>query len=149
SVRAQFGDKEMTDISLFGHTPNMADIDSRTVSLGRYFTDGENQRSSYVCLLGDDLVRQLYGGGNPVGQRMRLDNNEFTVIGTVERIGSVLGQDQDNFAIVPMNTFLRMRGSRSSLTIQVKTDEGPTFESAQDQARIVLRARRHVVAKAD
>ena len=65
------------------------------------------------------------------------------VAGTFEKIGSVLGQNQDNFVIVPINTFLRMRGSRSSVTINVKAD-AVVFEAAQDEARSIMRARRHV-----
>ena len=144
TARAQYHDKELTDISFIGHTPVMADIDSRTVRLGRYFTDSENQRSAYVCVIGDDLVEQLFGGVEPVGGVIKIDNDEFTVIGTMDRIGSVLGQDQDNFAIVPMNTYLKKRGTRSSITIQVKTDSGAAFDRAQDEARLVLRTRRHI-----
>ena len=144
TARAQYRDKEMTDISFIGHTPSMSDIDSRTVRLGRYFTDSENGRSAYVCLIGDDVVEQLFAGVEPVGQVIKIDNDEFTVVGTMDRIGSVLGQDQDNFAIVPMNTYLRKRGTRSSITIQVKTGGGAAFEKAQDEARLVLRTRRHV-----
>jgi putative ABC transport system permease protein len=96
TARAQYRDKEMTDISFIGHTPTMADIDSRTVLQGRYFTDSEDQRSAYVCLIGDDLAQQLFGGASALGQIIRLDNQEFTVVGTMERIGSVLGQDQDH-----------------------------------------------------
>src|SRR5258707_2190482 len=36
SVRARSGDKELQDVSLYGETANMVDIDSRTVELGRY-----------------------------------------------------------------------------------------------------------------
>jgi putative ABC transport system permease protein len=147
TARAQYTDKEMNDISFIGHTPTMADIDSRTMLQGRYFTDSENQRSAYVCLIGDDLAQQLFGGANALGQILRLDNQEFTVVGTMERIGSVLGQDQDNFAIVPMNTYLRMRGTRSSIIIQAKASAA-SFGNAQDEARLVLRARRHIGPRA-
>jgi putative ABC transport system permease protein len=144
TARAQFRDKELNDITFIGHTPNMADIDSRTVVQGRYFTDSENQRSSYVAIIGDDLAQQLFLGLDPIGQTVRLDNQEFIVIGIFDRIGSVLGQNQDNYVVVPMNTYLRMRGSRNSVTIQVKTESGKAFENAQDEARLVLRSRRHV-----
>ena len=86
---------------------------------------------------------------NPMGQVIRVDNQEFTVIGTFEAIGSVLGQNQDNFVIIPMNTYLNMRGARSSVTINVKTGPGQSFENAQDEARLVMRARRHIGPKAD
>ena len=149
TARAQYHDKEMTDISFIGHTASMADIDSRTVRMGRYFTDSENLRAAYVCLIGDDVVEQLFAGVEPVGRVLKIDNDEFTIVGTADRIGSVLGQDQDNFAIVPMNTYLRKRGTRSSITIQVKTGPGAAFENAQDEARLVLRTRRHILPGAD
>jgi putative ABC transport system permease protein len=149
TVRAQFADKELNDVNFIGHTATMVDIDSRVVEQGRYFTESEDQRSAYVCIIGDDLSEQFFGGVDPMGQRVRLNNQEFTVIGTFERIGSVLGQNQDTYVIVPMNTYLRMRGARSSITIQVKTGAGKAFENAQDEVRLALRARRHVAPGAD
>lgn len=144
TARIQFRNKELTDVSFIGHTPEMAELDSRTVEKGRYFTESEDSRSSYVCLVGDDVVQQLFIGVDPIGQVVRIDNQEFTVIGTIEKIGSVLGQNQDTFAIVPMNTYLRMRGSRNSIAINAKAESGPVFEQAQDQARVILRSRRHL-----
>jgi len=61
----------------------------------------------------------------------------------MERIGSVLGQDQDNFVLVPLPVFLRMQGIHTSITINVLTSPG-RFEQAQDQAQLILRARRHL-----
>ena len=149
AARIQFRDKELTDANLLGYTPNMSEIDTRDIAQGRYFTEVENQRASPVCLVGDDVVQRLFGGVNVVGQLARVGGEEFTVIGTFERLGSVLGQDQDNFAIVPMNTYLRMRGTRSSITINVKTPPGPPFQAAQDEARLVMRARRHLTPQAE
>src|SRR5258708_9885754 len=125
AARIQFRDKELTDANLLGYTPNMSDIDTRDIAQGRYFTEVENQRASPVCLVGDDVVQRLFGGVNVVGQLARVDGEEFTIIGTFERLGSVLGQDQDNFAIVPMNTYLRMRGARASITINVNGASAP------------------------
>jgi putative ABC transport system permease protein len=144
TARVQFRDKNLTDVSFIGHTPEMADLDSRTVEKGRYFTPSEDERSSYVCLVGDDIVQQLLTGVDPVGQVIKVDNQEFTVIGTMEKIGSVLGQNQDTFVIVPMNTYLRMRGTRNSISINAKSQPGRAFEQAQDQARVTMRSRRHL-----
>jgi len=67
------------------------------------------------------------------------------VIGTMEKIGSVLGQDQDNFVMVPLSVFLRMQGAHTSLIINVRTT-AENFEPAQDQAQLTLRARHHLTA---
>ena len=144
SVHVRYRDRELQDINLLGHTANMADIDTRTLDLGRYFSETEDQQMSNVCIIGQTLVDEFFPGVNPLGQILRVNNQEFQVIGTMEPIGSVLGQEQDNFMIVPLRSYLHQMGTRSSLTINVKTAGGPAFEQAMDQARLAVRTRRHL-----
>jgi putative ABC transport system permease protein len=142
-----YQNKEVQDATLYGYTPNMAEIDTRTLSLGRYFSEVEDRHSANVCLLGDTLVQQFFPGASPVGRTIRAANVEFLVVGTFEKIGSVLGQDQDKFLIIPLSTFLKFRGSRNSLTIEVKaTDDPRAYQAAQDEATVTLRSRRHDAA---
>ena len=143
SNRARYGNKEVTDINLSGQTPSMADIDTRTVDRGRYFTASEGEHRANVCLIGDTLVQQLFLGVDPLGKTLRVGNEEFTVVGVMEKVGSVLGQDQDNFVMVPLSVFLRMQGAHTSLTINVKAN-AERFQDAQDQAQLILRGRRHL-----
>jgi putative ABC transport system permease protein len=143
TVRARSGDKELQDVSFYGQTASMADIDSRTIELGRYFTPAEEEHKANICLIGDTLVRQLFLGVDPLGRSIRVGNDEFMVVGVMEKIGSVLGQDQDNFVMVPLPVFLRVQGIHSSVTINVKTST-QNFEIAQDQAHLILRSRRHL-----
>jgi len=148
TIHARYGNKEVTDVNLYGQTANMADIDTRTVEIGRYFTPAEVEHHTNVCLIGDTLVQQLFLGTDPVGKAIRLGNDELLVIGVMEKVGSVLGQDQDNFVMVPLPVFLRMKGLQTSLTINVKTSK-EKFERAQDEAHLLLRARRHLNASMD
>src|SRR5260370_2694997 len=121
----------------------MADIDARAVELGRYFTPSEVENHTEVCLIGDTLVQQLFTGVDPVGKAIRVENNELMVVGVLEKVGSVLGQEQDNFVMVPLPGFLRMKGIHTSVTINVKTSK-EKFEQAQDEAHLLLRSRRHL-----
>ena len=146
TVRARYGNKEVTDVSLSGQTPSMADIDTRSVERGRYFTPSEAEHRANVCLIGDTLVQQLFLGVDPLGKILRLGTEEFTVIGVMEKVGSVLGQDQDNFVMVALSVFLRLQGAHNSLTINVRT-QTEKFQEAQDQATLILRGRRHLTAE--
>ena len=144
SVKARYEDKESTDVNFLGQTANMTSIDTREVQYGRYFTSWEADHRASVCLIGDTIVQRLFLGVDPIGKTIRIGNDEFTVIGIIEKVGSVLGQDQDNFVIVPLPLFLEMQGLHTtSLTINVKTS-AENFETAQDQAQLILRARRHL-----
>jgi putative ABC transport system permease protein len=143
SVKARAGDKEVSDVNFYGQTPNMADIDTRAVEFGRYFTTAEAEHHANICVIGDTLVQRLFLGVDPIGKNIRVGNDEFMVVGIMEKVGSVLGQDQDSFVTVPLPVFLRIQGIHTSLTINVKTSAA-NFETAQDQAQLVLRSRRHL-----
>ena len=143
SVAARYGNKEVQDVNLYGQTANMADIDTRTMESGRYFTSSEAEHRASVCLIGDTLVQQFFVGIDPIGKAVRVGDAEFRVVGVMTRIGSVLGQDQDNFVIIPLPVFLAMQGAHSSLTINIIASPA-NFENAQDQAQLILRSRRHL-----
>jgi len=145
-IRARYANREVQDVNFYGQTANMVDIDTRAVEYGRYFTPAEADHKMDVCVIGDTLVQQLFLGADPIGKAIRVGNDELIVIGVMEKIGSVLGQDQDNFVTVPLGVFLNIQGARTSLTINVKATE-KTMESAQDQAQLILRARRHLTGK--
>jgi putative ABC transport system permease protein len=128
----------------------MAQIDTRTVVQGRFFTEAEDQRGNAVCVIGSKLHEELFAGTNPLNKLLRAGNQEFLVVGVYEKIGSVLGQEQDNFMVVPMGMYRKLRGGRYSVTLQVKAAGGDAvFEQAQDEARLVLRARRHLGPQRD
>lgn len=150
STHAKLGTEEVTDVNLIGQTQNMEDIDTRTVEGGRYFSPVEEQRASRVCIIGNTLRERLFGGGDPVGKTLRLASQEFVVVGYYEKFGSVLGQDADNYAVIPMTVFLQTQGARFSQTINVRVPGDPAaFEHALDQVRQLLRARRHVAPAQD
>ncbi len=141
SVRA--GNQELTDASLIGQTWEMAGIDTRTVEHGRYFSPLEDRHVAQVCLIGSRIAEDLYSGVDPIGRTIRVGNHELTVIGQYEAIGSVLGQDQDTFVVIPMGTYRRMMGARRTVTIQVRAaGGGEIFEQAVDEVRTILRGRR-------
>ena len=144
TLNVTYENKQVDDATLYGYTPNMVDIDTRTLDQGRYFTETEDRHATSVCLIGASMAETFFPGVNPLGHIIRAANQEFLVIGTFEKIGSVLGQDQDNFFIVPLTTYLKFRGTRNSLTLEIKATGGDRiFEAAQDEVHILMRARRH------
>jgi putative ABC transport system permease protein len=147
-IRVRHGNKEVRDVNLYGQTANMADIDTRAVQVGRYFTPAEAEHKANVCLIGDTLVQQLFAGVDPLGKTIRIGNDELRVVGVMDKVGNVLGQDQDNFVTIPLGVFLRMQGIHTSLTINAKASR-TTFVQAQEEAQSILRARRHLTADAE
>ena len=71
TARARYGNKEVPDVSFSGQTASMADIDTRAVQFGRYFTPTEAEHRAGVCLIGDTLVQQLRSEERRVGKECR------------------------------------------------------------------------------
>jgi len=129
---------------LYGQSPSMADIDTRAVEFGRYFSVAESEHRANVCLIGDSLVQKLFLGVDPIGRSIRIGTmNSWSSASWKNRQRSWPGPGQlrDRAAF----RVLRIQGIHSSLTINVKSSEG-SFAAAQDQAQLVLRARRHLSA---
>lgn len=143
--RVRYRERELRDQSIYGHTANMSFIGTRTVRAGRYFSDPEERRASPVCLIGDNLAEKFFPGADPLGRTLRVGNQELAVIGVFERLGAVMGRGQDNFLVVPLPVFFRIAGFDQSLVLQAKAS-GPesVFEQAQDQVRVLMRARRGI-----
>src|SRR5277367_4019206 len=66
TLSVQYRNKQTDDTSIIGYTPNMVDIDTRTVEAGRYFTPGEDKHAAYVCIIGASLADHLFPGVNPI-----------------------------------------------------------------------------------
>ena len=140
----KYENESVTDVSIRGVTANMAEIGTVTVEYGRYVSAFEETSGRNVCVLGRDVVDQLFGQVNGLDKVIRIDTEEYRVVGLAERIGNVLGQSQDNFVLIPLSAFMKQFGSRRSLTLQVKAYDSLRIDAAQAQVRTILRGRRHV-----
>jgi putative ABC transport system permease protein len=133
-----------TNTSIRGWTWNMPMISNLNVVLGRSFVPADDQYATRVAIVGYDIVDNLMPNGDPIGKEIRVDGEPYTVIGVGERQGKTLGQSQDDYVAVPITAFQHTYGTSSSLTIYVKAGAiGPVLETASDEARVLLRSRRH------
>jgi putative ABC transport system permease protein len=75
---------------------------------GALFTSADSEHETNVCLLGSTVAQTLFGSSDPVGKTMRLQNQPFTVIGTMQPKGfSSTGYDQDDVVIIPYTTAMK------------------------------------------
>ncbi|MFA6126297.1 MAG: ABC transporter permease [Bacteroidales bacterium] len=97
---------ENNPTTIFGVNQEYLSIKTMTVKSGRIFSETEIKTSSKVCLLGQTVVKELFGeGADPVGATIRFKNIPFRVIGILSAKGqSQFGQDQDNVILAPYTT---------------------------------------------
>ena len=88
-----------------GTAPEMLEIRGWSLSSGRPFTEQELGGAAKVCVLGQTIVDNLFGGIEPVGQIVRIKKIPFMVIGVLSPKGQTTwGQDQDDLIFVPLTT---------------------------------------------
>jgi ABC-type antimicrobial peptide transport system permease subunit len=100
-----YGNKNWVPLYLYGTTPQFIEVREWDMDQGRMFTDQEVYSSAEVCVIGQTIVRELFGGQNPLGQVIRIGNHPVTVIGTLTRKGAnMMGVDQDDIVLAPWRT---------------------------------------------
>lgn len=144
------GDQVLEDIFVAGATANTADIDNRNVSDGRFFADVEADGAARVAYIGADIANKLFPAGNPVGGEIYIRGLPYRVVGVEAVKGTVFGIPQDNFIVIPLKTYQLdfgplVRQRSLYFTATAKNDE--TFNDTVDEARFLMRARRHLGPK--
>nr|WP_196242104.1 ABC transporter permease [Azospirillum oleiclasticum] len=139
--------------TLFGITPEFLEARDWTIAEGRAITKEDVAQANKVVLLGRTVVRNLFGGGDPVGQTVRVFSTPLTVIGVLAEKGqNASGNDQDDVVYVPLYTAKRnipgmaKTNSRFVHQITVKMEDGADMVEAQEQIRGLLRQRHRLAA---
>jgi len=141
----KFEDNKSENVSVRGLTPVMFDIENTTIQAGRRWTDQEGDGGRDVCVIGTDLIENVFDGrpaASAVGQVIRVDGIPYTVIGVADPFGKVLGFSRDNFVYIPFEAGQRKFGSRNSITIHIQVDDNSNFEATKDEVRAIMRNRR-------
>ncbi len=102
-----FGSNNWTT-AIMGTTPEYFEVRDWHPVSGTVFTDSDVRSAARVIVLGQTVVRNLFGSEDPVGKTVRVKNSPFVVIGALEPKGQSLdGRDQDDTAMVPLTTAQR------------------------------------------
>jgi putative ABC transport system permease protein len=127
-----------------GVSSSYEEFSNYNAELGRLPSRLEVERGRPVVLLGWDTADKLFKGRNPIDQVVQINGVHFRVLGVSEKKGSVFGNSQDEFAMMPLGSFQRLFGSRRSLELTVKPSTPDLLTEAMDEARVALRVKRHL-----
>lgn len=144
SGRVRFRTQTVEQTNIRGVSADMGYIDVEQPAEGRYITQIDNDYRSNVTMIGNDIATNLFAGLDPIGREVLIDGRPFTVVGVAKPIGSVMGQSQDNFAYIPIQTYLAIYGARQGIDIFIQARGADWMERTQDEARALMRARRHL-----
>jgi putative ABC transport system permease protein len=135
--------RRLPDVAVHGATANITEVQSLELEGGRFFTEAEVEHSRPVIVVGSDVRDELFPGLDPLGRVVKVGGCPYKVVGLLEKKGTLLGQNQDKVAYVPLTTWRKNFGARRSVEVVVKAAGTERLEAAQEQVRAILRARRH------
>ena len=143
---ARYGRTTQEGVMVMGITENISRIGTvRDLLAGRHLVEEDVDKGRPVAVIGPDIADAFFPGGmEPIGKTIMLDAYPVRVVGVAERRGTIFGQSQDNFVWLPITHFRKLYGTRQSVNIQAQAASTEAFEEAQDQARVIIRNRRHL-----
>jgi putative ABC transport system permease protein len=144
--RVKFG-REYVESQIQGNTAHVPTILGTELDGGRFFTEYDVDHARNVCVIGSDVVDNLFPFVDPIGKTLTLDDRPFEVIGVGTKQGAVLGQSRDNWVTIPLSIHQKMYGARRSVTIYAKALDEKHLQAVESQLRLTLRARRHIAYK--
>src|SRR5208282_2202279 len=145
SGHVKYGEETLTDTTVQGMTPSVALTQDVDIDSGRMIGEADLDNNAPVAVVGTDIEEALMPGVDPIGKEIRVDGWVYRIIGVGKKKGKTLGQSLDNYVMMPITSWMKQYGSHNTnMRISAKAvGTGPVLDAASDEARVILRARRH------
>jgi putative ABC transport system permease protein len=143
--KVRYGNQAVTDVDIDGITPDFCRIRNVDVTEGRLIEESDQMHHLPVCIIGADLVKRLFPNVDAIGKSLRVGPAVYQIVGTAKPLGTVFGQSLDNSVYVPLGTYQKSFSKPDdSVAIFVEAPSPELMSAAADEARVILRSRRHL-----
>ena len=134
---------------LHGTTPEYQQVFNYSMASGRFITDRNVMARDMVVVLGDEVVSDLFGSSDPIGQRVKMKGQRYTVIGVLEpKGGAMMGASFDNVVVTAVTTFQTRlfpqhtaTGADAVASIGVKVVSAESMDGVKDDIETLLKKR--------
>lgn len=145
SVKAIFGNQNWST-QVTGTDNSYITVTNRSMKSGRQFSDSEVRSGAAVCIVGETVIKKLFGGQEALGEKIRLEKLSCEIIGILKGKGqSSMGTDQDDIVVIPLSAYQRrIAGNQDVSIIDISVQDGVSTEKVQKNIEQLLRVRRHL-----
>jgi putative ABC transport system permease protein len=144
STQVKYRNESLDSISIQGVTKEFIRLPTTNIARGRIITPAEFDAGRHITLLGWDTADRLFGQLDPIDKDVQIDGVPFQVVGVCVQKGSIFGQSQDEFAVIPLVAFQHMFGVRPNLQLIVRPTESSLVQAAMDEATVAVRIQRRL-----
>lgn len=140
---------------VMGTTPEFLTVRDFEVAQGRFITDEDVAGSKRIAAIGSEIATTFFQGKNPIGERIRVRNISFEIVGVLAEKGSFLGSNQDDAVYVPITTTATILTGRSSPygldvgVISIAARDEASIQAAEYQITNLLRLRHKIKTEND
>src|SRR5580704_13925324 len=143
-ARVTYKGESQEAVNIQGITDSIPQINDVQVDSGRAITYEEVRRHAPVVFIGNDIRTRFFAGVDPIGKTVGVEGVPYEVVGVAKSLGSVFGNSQDNFVMVPIDSYFKTYGSHSGIRLIAKAIDQPHLMEAEDEVRVLLRSYRHL-----
>jgi putative ABC transport system permease protein len=128
-----------------GATADYAELRNIGLASGRYITQADDLHHSPICFIGTDVAKKFFPNVDPIGKTIRAGTHTYEIVGVAEPIGSAFGQSQDNYMLIPLVTYYKEWHTEADwLAIFIQAQNTEMIAASKDEARMLMRAHRHL-----
>jgi putative ABC transport system permease protein len=142
-----YQDEQLENVGIRGVSKEYLDFAGYDPEFGRLPSRFEVETSRPVAFIGFKIADRLFHGLNALDRTIQVRGVHFRVVGVNEEKGTLFGNSQDEFVVIPLGSFQKLFGSRRSLELTVKPRDPMQIERAMDEVRVALRATRKLGPK--
>jgi len=144
SAQVRYRDRTADSVQVRGVSREFAQLSTTAVARGRLMTVQEFDQGRNVALMGWDAADRVFEALDPLEKTVVIQGAHFRVIGVAEAKGSIMGQSQDSWIVIPLAAFEKTFGSRRSLTMTVVPAGPDLIAQAMDEAAVAMRVQRRL-----
>ncbi len=143
SESIKYESKIASDVTIIPVSHEFIDIQGLEFEKGRYYTESEANSAARVIVIGDEIAKTLFGEANPIGKKIRLYGQRFTIIGVLKKQGATLLQNnRDVSAFIPVNFVRQLYGDNNKASVNAiifKPQKGVDMEAYKAEISQKLR----------
>ena len=126
------------EVVVAGSSADMLGIRHMSVAIGRFLPEGDIHDSSSVCVLGNQIKRELFGNEQAVGQWVRLGDRRFRVIGVLASQGESMGMRTDDLVIIPVAASHQLFNTSGLFRVLIEARSRDYIEQAKREAEEIM-----------
>ena len=139
--------REREKAFLFGTNKSYIEIDKSEIAEGRFFTEAENDSLKEVAVIGSKIKQDLFGQSRALGEKIKIGNSKFKIIGVMEKRGSVFTLNFDEYIYLPIKTLQKKIMGIDYVTYMVhQVKNMDKADQTAERARAILRDNHNINA---